>query len=148
MKIAVCSDEPYAINQFVVKELLTDGHDVKLFGSLLSGRDESWAKTAKIAALAVVNGECEAGVFFCYTGTGVAMAANKIPGIRAALCTDEETARSARIWNHANVLVLSNRLLSESIAKEILSAWLTTPVDARGYQSVMDLAEIDREFRK
>lgn len=147
MKFAVCSDEPYAINDFVIKELLRRGHQVQRFGALLSGTEESYVQVAKAAALAIINHECDEGIFFCYTATGITIAANKVPGIRAALCNDSETAKSARIYNHANVLALSNRTLSQEVAKEILSAWLDTPHDKRGLAYVGDLNALDEEFR-
>ena len=75
----------------------------------------------------VAGGDCERGVLFCWTGTGVSIAANKVPGVRAALCADAETARMARKYNHANVLVLSLRATSEPVAREILDAFLAEP---------------------
>lgn len=148
MRYAVCSDEIYPINEFVINQLLKLGHEVTRFGALRSGREENWADVAKAAALAILHKECDEGIFFCFTATGISMAANKIPGIRAALCVDAETARNARIWNHANVLALSNRLLSEHVAQEILTAWLTTPFDDKGNDGVMALKAIDDEFRR
>ena len=71
--------------------------------------------------------QADEGIVFCWTGTGASIAANKVPGIRAALCHDAETARGARVWNHANVLALSLRATTEAIAKEILDTWFTTP---------------------
>lgn len=147
MKFAVCSDELYAINEFVIAELEKRGHEVIRFGALRSRREESYPCVAKEAALAIVNNECDEGIFFCYTATGITIAANKIRGIRAALCGDAETARNARIYNHANVLALSNRTLSEDIAKEILTAWLGTSYDERGNAYVAHLNAIDQEFR-
>ena len=111
MKIAICSDEPYPIHAVIVQWVEKRGHEVVQFGSLRSKKEEPWAPTAKEAALAVASGECDQGIFCCWTGTGISMEANKIAGIRAALCNDAETAKGARIWNHANVLALSNRLL-------------------------------------
>ena len=73
----------------------------------------------------MVAGRAEEGILFCWTGTGVSIAANKVPGIRAALCGDAETARGARLWNNANVLCLSMRATSEVIAREILDAWFS-----------------------
>ena len=102
------------------------------------------AEVARDAACAIARGECDEGVFFCWTGTGISMAANKVPGIRAALCTDAETARGARVWNHANVLALSNRLCSPDLVKEILAAWLETRWDERGDQAERTIAEIEK----
>ena len=148
MIFAVCSDEIHPVNDFVIEELKLRGHEVICFGALVSRKDEDWAKTARKAAEAIIRGECEEGIFFCWTGTGISMAANKVPGIRAALCTDAETAKGARIWNHANVLALSNRLTTPDLAKEILSAWLDTPADERGSKSVASVNEIDRDYRR
>lgn len=129
MRFAVVSDEVYPVNELVIRLLEERGHSVERFGSLKTGRDEPYAEVAIEAAAAVANGGCDEGVFFCWTGTGISIAANKVPGIRAALCCDAETARGARIWNHANVLALSNRWVSPDIAKEIVNAWLETPAD-------------------
>jgi ribose 5-phosphate isomerase B len=149
MKIAVVSDEPYAVNETVANELVRRGHEVVRFGSLASGGEVPWAEAAQQAAEAVASGACDEGVFFCWTGTGISMAANKVPGIRAALCTDPETARGARIWNHANVLALSNRLTSDERAREILDAWLSTkPDDPRGEAGVAGVRAIETKWRK
>ena len=78
---------------------------------------------------AVTGGDAELGVLFCWTGTGASIAANKVRGVRAALCTDAETARGARRWNDANVLVMSLRLTSPALAREMLDAWLSTDPD-------------------
>ncbi|MEE8158260.1 MAG: RpiB/LacA/LacB family sugar-phosphate isomerase [Dehalococcoidia bacterium] len=73
---------------------------------------------------AVASGRCRRGVLFCYTGTGESIAANKVPGIRAALCVDDDTARGARLWNDANILCMSQRHTSVEVARRILDAWL------------------------
>src|SRR5437588_12510350 len=86
-----------------------------------------WADVARAVGERVASGAADQGVLFCWTGTGASIAANKVPGIRAALCHDAETACGARIWNHANVLALSLRATPEAIAKEILDAWFATP---------------------
>jgi len=148
MKFAVCSDEPYPVNDAVVAELERRGHQVERFGSLATGGEVPWATVAQEAAEAVASGRCDEGVFFCWTGTGISIAANKVPGIRAALCVDPETARGARVWNHANVLALSNRLITRERALEILEAWLATPADdARGGDGVEQLKRIEERYR-
>ena len=86
----------------------------------------AWPHVARHVAEAVAAGAADEGILFCWTGTGVTIAANKVPGIRAALCSDAETARGARLWNNANVLCLSLRRTSEVIAREILDAWFST----------------------
>ncbi|HTJ04390.1 MAG TPA: RpiB/LacA/LacB family sugar-phosphate isomerase, partial [Caldimonas sp.] len=84
----------------------------------------AWAEMAASIASKVAAGELDQGVVCCWTGTGASIAANKVRGVRAALCNDAATAAGARKWNDANVLALSLRLLSEPIAVEILDAWL------------------------
>jgi ribose 5-phosphate isomerase B len=147
MKIALCSDEPYPVHARVEQELVRRGHEVVKFGALGSGREEPWALCAEQAARAVASGACAEGVFFCWSGTGISMAANKLPGIRAALCTDAGTARAARKWNHANVLCLSNRLLSEDLSREILEAWFEEYPRDVGQAGVRDLGEVEARAR-
>ncbi|MBI2712511.1 MAG: RpiB/LacA/LacB family sugar-phosphate isomerase [Bdellovibrio sp.] len=132
MRIALCSDEPYPIHDLIAAEIQKRRHEVVPFGSLITKKEEPWWIVAKEAALSIYQGQCQEGIFLCWTGTGIAIAANKVSGIRAALCTDPETAAGARTWNHANVLALSNRLLTPELACAILGAWFATPMDARG----------------
>jgi len=149
MRIAVCSDEPYEVNDAVVKDLEERGHTVVRFGSLKTGGEEPWARVARAAAEAVARGDCDEGVFFCWTGTGISMAANKVPGVRAALCCDPETALGARVWNHANVLALSNRLMTVERAREVLDAWLSAASDdPRGQQGVDDIRDIETAYAR
>jgi ribose 5-phosphate isomerase B len=124
------------------------GHQVVTFGSVATGVESPWALAAETAAEAVARGDCDQGVFFCWTGTGISMAANKVPGIRAALCSDPGQAAGARVWNHANVLCLSNRTLADDLAREILAAWFDTPADERGRAGVADLAAVDARHRR
>jgi len=126
MKISVGSDERSHLTDFVVEDLQKRGHEIELFGPLV-GEAQDWPDVSRTVAKQVASGRADEGVIFCWTGTGSSIAANKVPGIRAALCHDAETARGARIWNHANVLVLSLRATSEPIALEILDAWFSTP---------------------
>ena len=125
MKLAVGYDERTHVTDVVVEELRERGHEVTPFGPL-EGKEQYWPDVARRVAEAVADGRAEEGILFCWTGTGVSLAANKVPGIRAALCADAETARGARLWNNANVLCLSLRLTSEVIAKEILDSWFST----------------------
>ena len=130
MKLSVGADERTHVTDAVVDELRRRGHEVDLRGPLQpqrsEGEDTSWPAVARQVAEAVAAGAADEGILFCWTGTGVSIAANKVPGIRAALCADAETARGARLWNNANVLCLSLRLTSEVVAREILDAWFST----------------------
>jgi len=122
MRVAIGSDKRTCLTDRVVEDLRGRGHEVELYGPL---RDEAllWPEVGRVVAERVASHGCDEGVLFCWTGTGVTIVANKVPGIRAALCRDAETARAARKWNHANVLVLSLRATSEAIACEIIDAW-------------------------
>ncbi len=125
MKIALASDEAAALPLALVQRLRDDGHEVVPFGALRDERDDDWAAGSRAAALAVANGSCARGIVCCWTGTGASIAANKVPGVRAALCGDAETAAGARRWNDANVLALSLRATAIPVAFEIVVAFLT-----------------------
>ncbi|OGO16624.1 MAG: galactose isomerase [Chloroflexi bacterium RBG_16_48_8] len=125
MRIIIGSDERNRMTEGVVEELRKRGHEVDLVGPL-AGEALTWPNAARRVAEAVAQGHADEGILCCWTGTGVSMAANKVPGVRAALCEDAETAKGARLWNNANVLCLSIRRTSEIIAREILEAWLNT----------------------
>jgi ribose 5-phosphate isomerase B len=128
MKIALGSDERTHLTDVLIEELTRRGHELILFGPLAHNDPEvDWPLTSSKAAEAVASGQADEGIVCCWTGTGASIAANKVPGVRAALCHDAETARGARTWNHANVLALSLRATPEAIAKEILDAWFATP---------------------
>jgi len=128
----------------VIAELLTSaGHELQRFGKA-AGEDEAWGSTAARVASAVAARQAERGVVCCWTGTGVSIAANKVAGIRAALCGDAETARGARKWNDANVLALSLRLTSEEVAKEIVKAFLDEPYAGTEQVSLAVLDALDR----
>ena len=127
MRVVVGSDEKTGLTDAVVQALRAAGHDVALLGPLAGGAQE-WAEVGAQVGRVVAGGDAERGVLFCWSGTGVSIAANKIPGARAALCTDAETARLARKYNHANVLVMSLRATSDQVGREILDAFLAEPV--------------------
>ncbi|MFI5307233.1 MAG: RpiB/LacA/LacB family sugar-phosphate isomerase [Polyangiales bacterium] len=148
MRIAICSDEPYPVHDLVRKLIEARGHSAVSFGSIATGKEAPWAEVAEQAAASVAAGECDEGVFFCWSGTGISMAANKVAGIRAALCADPGAARAARIWNHANVICLSNRTLSTDMAKEILEAWFDTEPGTAGDDGVHRLRDVDARHRK
>jgi len=122
MKIAVGSDMNMDVAHVVVEELRKRGHEVEVFGALIE-EPAMWSKVAMEVAEKVATGTFDQAVLFCWTGTGISLAANKVKGIRAALCQDAETARGARMWNDANILAMSLRVMSEPVAREILDAW-------------------------
>ncbi|MCC6604471.1 MAG: RpiB/LacA/LacB family sugar-phosphate isomerase [Anaerolineae bacterium] len=126
MKIAIGSDEKCHLTDRVVALVQEGGHAVALFGPLQGAAPQDWPAVARQVAEAVASGAADEGILFCWTGTGVSLAANKVPGIRAALCDDAETARGARLWNNANILCLSIRRTSEVMAREILESWFST----------------------
>jgi len=130
MKLAVGADERTYLVDEVLNYLQAHGHQVIYEGPARGSDPENpqmlWPAVARRVAERVATGEADEGILFCWTGTGVSIAANKVPGIRAALCADAETARGARLWNKANVLCLSLRLTSWPVAREILEAWFAT----------------------
>ncbi len=141
-RIAVGSDERTHLTDAVVEELRRRSFDVELYGAL-SAADPKWPLVAQKVAERVASGAGEQGVLFCWTGTGVSMAANKVPGARAALCADAETARGARKWNDANILCMSLRSTSPVVAREILDAWLSTGVDASEAANIARVKAMD-----
>lgn len=122
MKLAVGADDSTHLTQAILQYLEDAGHQVILHGPP-AGEQACWPQVASQVAESVTSGQAEEGILLCWTGTGVSMAANKVPGIRAALCDDAETAKGARLWNDANLLCLSIRRTSEIMATEILEAW-------------------------
>ncbi len=147
MKIAVGSDERTHLTDFVIEELRKRGIELELHGPL-SGKNIQWADVAQNVAERVANGNCDQGILFCWTGTGVSMAANKVPGIRAALCADAETARGARKWNDANVLAMSLRLTSPIIAKEIIDAWFSASLEKEEAPNVEKVKAIEEKYNR
>jgi ribose 5-phosphate isomerase B len=126
MRIAVAADEDTGVAGAVVEELRRRGHDPLPHGALAAGERDDWAWCAEAAARDVAAGRAEQAVVCCWTGTGASIAANKVTGIRAALCADAQTAAGARRWNDANVLALSLRTTSRAELEEILDAWFAT----------------------
>jgi len=139
MKIAVSTDERAPLLESLFCELKERGHDVTYFGP---EKDESmdWPVVTEQAAQLVASGEAAEAIVMCWTGTGASIAANKIKGIRAALCLDGATAKGARTWNHANVLALSLQSTNDTTLKEILDAWFTTSYGSDKW----NLQQIDR----
>lgn len=128
MKLVLGSDERTPLTDAVLADLEARGHEVAVVGPP-AGEDKQWAEVGREVGETVARGDAAMGVLFCWTGTGASIAANKVPGVRAALCADAVTAEGARRWNDANVLVLSLRLTSPDVAHEMLDAWFTTSPD-------------------
>jgi RpiB/LacA/LacB family sugar-phosphate isomerase len=147
MRISISSDMDEGAASRLGAELLRRGHTVVPYGALLPERPEGdWAYCTESAARDVAEGRADQAVVCCWTGTGASIAANKVPGVRAALCADAATADGARRWNDANVLVLGLRLTSSALLTEILDAWFAgspsqDPDDLRNIRHVAEIAQ-------
>src|SRR6266545_4606809 len=126
MRISVAADERTGVAEAIVAELRRRGHEPIVHGALNDAERDDWAWASEAAARDVVDGRAEQAVVCCWTGTGASIAANKVPGARAALCLDAQTAAGARKWNDANVLALSLRATSPAELTEILDAWFSS----------------------
>jgi ribose 5-phosphate isomerase B len=134
----VAADERTGVAEAVVEELRRRGHEPLLHGALSDAERDDWAWASEAAARDVAAGRADQAVVCCWTGTGASIAANKVEGIRAALCGDAETARGARRWNDANVLALSLRRTSPAVLEEILDGWF----EAEPSQDADDVANV------
>jgi ribose 5-phosphate isomerase B len=121
VRVALGSDEGTPLVEHIRMVLSERGHDVV---EIAVG--EPWPAVGRAVGSAVAEGSADRGVVCCWTGTGVSIAANKVPGVRAALCTDATTAAGARQWNDANVLAMGLRLTSPEVATEMIDAFLGT----------------------
>jgi len=130
MRVSVAADERVGVAEAVVSELRRRGHSVSVHGALNDEERDDWAWASEAAARDVSSGDADQAIVCCWTGTGASIAANKVPGVRAALCGDAETARGARRWNDANVLALSLRTTSAPLLEEILDAWFAAEPSA------------------
>jgi ribose 5-phosphate isomerase B len=142
LRIALGSDDCSPVVDFVAQDLQQRGHQVQVHGP------DAWPDVAEVVAREVADGNADEGVLFCWTGTGVSIAANKVQGARAALCQDAETARGAKAWNQANVLCLSLRTTTEAVAREILDAWFSTPPDPVEGENVKKINDLDARYRE
>ena len=137
MRVAFGTDETNALSEQLKSDLIGRGHQ------LLDLVDPGpWPQVGAVVAQAVSRGDAERGVVCCWTGTGVAMAANRVRGVRAALCVDAETVRGARKWNDANVLAISLRLTSSPVATELLEAFFHTDPDPEELDVIASLDEL------
>ena len=144
MRFSVAADERVGVADAVVAQLRERGHAVTTHGALSQAERDDWAWASEAAARDVAEGRADQAVVCCWTGTGASIAANKVGGIRAALCADAATAEGARKWNDANVLALSLRTTSPALLGEILDAWFAAEPsdDADDRANVEHLAEI------
>lgn len=147
MKIAIGSDEKNFLTDHVVDVLKKRNIELELCGPLAE-KDLEWTDVAEQVATKVAGGECDQGILFCCTGTGVTIAANKVPGIRAALCGDAQTASGARKWNDANVLTMSLRATSPSVAEEILDAWFASSVEDDEKENIDKVSRLEEKYSR
>lgn len=149
MKMAIGSDSVHHITEAITNYLEEKGVELVRCAAL-GGETADYVDAARAVAEQVASGECEQGLCFCNTGTGVTIIANKIPGCRAALCVDVYSAQIARLANNANVLVLSMRYTGELLAKEIVDAWLQTEPSEEPRRKVFHRKtdELDKQFRR
>jgi ribose 5-phosphate isomerase B len=124
VRVAFGTDEKTDVTEHMVRALGDAGHEI-----VLTCIDQPWPHVGRAIGEAVATGVAERGVVCCWTGTGVSIAANKVAGVRAALCTDGETAAGARRWNDANVLAIGLRLTSPAVAGEMFDAFFSTEAD-------------------
>jgi ribose 5-phosphate isomerase B len=145
MRIAIAADERTGVADAVVDEVRRRGHEPLVHGALSDSERDDWAWASEAAARDVADGRAEQGIVCCWTGTGASIAANKVRGIRTALCADAATADGARRWNDANVLALSLRTTSEAVLGEILDAWFAAQPspDAGDAANVAHVADIE-----
>lgn len=137
--IAFGSDMKNDLTDAIERTLRDRGHQVTLFGALAPGEDDAWTSVARRVGESVASGASSSGIVCCWTGTGVSIAANKVAGVRAALCGDAATAQGARTWNDANVLALSLRATTPAVAGEILDAWFAgSPTTDPRYRAMID----------
>lgn len=139
MRVALGSDMTGPLPEAIERWLSDRGHEIRPFGALCPGDDGTWPSVGRSVGNAVAVGDADYGILCCWTGTGVCIAANKVRGVRAALCADAPTADGARQWNDANVLCLSIRNTTTAVAAEILEAWCAgTPTREPAYARMID----------
>jgi len=146
MQISVSADELTGVAGVLVDELERRGHHALAHGALNEAERDDWAWSSEAAAREVGEGRAQQGIVCCWTGTGASIAANKVPGVRAALCLDAATAAGARRWNDANVLAISLRSTSRAELSEILDAWFAGEPSAEpdDRANVAHLSELER----
>ena len=150
MKIAICCDHGgLALKNAVAEYLKELGHETVDFGTTTENSCD-YPDFALLAAEAVMRGECERGIFVCTTGVGISIAANKVPKIRCALCTEPLSARMTREHNDANVLALGGGYTGVNLAKEIVRVFLETPFSqGENHKRRIDkISAIEKKYNK
>ena len=143
MKISISADTLLGVSSKIPEWVRERGHTVLVHGALALRDNADWVAASVQAALDVAEGRADQAIVCCTTGTGATIAANKIPGVRAALCNDAYTAAGARRWNNANAKGISLRMVSESQMKEMLDAWFQTENDGSQSASLARLDSLD-----
>lgn len=144
MKIVISADSLLGIASELPGWVREHGHEVVLWGALRPGADSAWATCSASAAEEIAAGRADQAVICCTTGTGASIAANKVPGVRAALCVDAFTAAGARRYNDANVLCISLRLTSATVMQEMLQAWYDAEIDPGQAASIAHVKRLDQ----
>lgn len=141
MNLVVASDERTVLTDFVVNYLKSEGHNLILRGAIGDKLSDKWVEIGKQAAILVSEGKVEMGILFCWSGTGICMAANRIKGARAALCWSAEIARLSRKWDDANIICMALVSTKEEVAKEMLDAFLKTQFNEENLNEAYKLDE-------
>ena len=150
MKIALCSDHGgLHLKNAIIEYLAQNGYEIKDFGTTNENSCD-YPDFALLAAEAVMKGECERGIFVCTTGIGISIAANKIPTIRCALCSEPLSAKMTRLHNDANVLALGGGIVGVNLGIEIVKTFLETPFSAeeKHRRRIDKISAIEKKFSK
>lgn len=149
MKIAVgCDHGGFILKEPVIQALKEQGCEVLDLGCN-AGERVDYPQYGQKVAEAVAEGKADRGIVICGTGLGISISANKVPGIRAALCTNEFMAMMSRRHNNSNVLALGGRVIGEELAVDIVKTWLTTEFEGGRHQRRIDqIADIEKKYNK
>lgn len=147
MKIAIaCDHRGYTVKQHIVSQIVDRGHEVQDFGTD-GPKACDYPDYGIPAARAVAMGQADRGILIDGSGIGMSIIANKLPGIRAAICHDELTAEISRRHNNANILCFAADLLGDELIRRIIDAWLLTPFEqGRHSRRVEKLAQLERQL--
>ena len=150
MKIALCSDHGgLRLKNAIIEYLVQNGYETKDYGTTNENSCD-YPDFALFAAEAVTRGECERGIFVCTTGIGISIAANKVPGIRCALCSEPLSAKMTRLHTDANVLALGGGITGVNLGLEIVKTFLETPFSAeeKHQRRIDKITAIEKKYNK